>query len=238
MIVTPKEDVGGYKVVFMQDPGDWIATHGGVPAGAGKWSDVACDFHFWKRGAAAQVVRVEFENDGGEMGLYVESNHGKPAWFGYQQGATHHWSHGYDPADGDTWKVAGGFGVPANCNAFFNVRKDNGDVYPARDGIGSFALYWGATASARITSPGANNLDIVTGGAGGMTRAVRFTSAETRNMLIGPTAKAGTGMTGGVALGAGTTPIAPVPGVVQLWVEGGSLKAMGGNGTITVLAPA
>ncbi|PPA72669.1 hypothetical protein C4E15_29445 [Achromobacter spanius] len=238
MFITPIQDVNGYKVIFMQDPGDWITTHGGVPSGVGKWSDYACDFHFWKRGASAQTVRAEFENDGGEMGLYVESNHGKPAWFGYQQGPTHHWSHGYDPADGDTWKLAVGFGIPANCNACLNVRKDNGDVYPAKDGAGSFAFYWGSAPSVRISSPGQNNVDIQTSGTGGMTRALRLTASDTRNMLIGPTAKAGQGMTGGVAIGVGTTPIAPVAGVVQLWVENGALKAMGGNGTITVLAPA
>ncbi|MNT49523.1 hypothetical protein D3C72_1863830 [compost metagenome] len=77
-----------------------------------------------------------------------------------------------------------------------------------------------------------------TSGTGGMTRAVRVTASETGNMLIEPTAKAGQGMTGGGAIGVGTPPIAPVAGVVQLWVKSGALKAMGGNGTITVLAPA
>lgn len=238
MFITPIQDVNGYKVIFMQDPGDWINTHGGLPPEGGKWSDYACDFHFWKRGTLTQVVRAEFENDGGEMGVYAESNHGKPAWFGYQQGATHHWSHGYDPADSNTWKIFGGFGIPAQCNAFLNVRKDNGDVYPLQGAGGAFAFYWNNVVTGRICSPAVGNIDVMTNGSGGMSRAVRFTAAETRNMFIGPTAKAGQGLTGGVCLGVGTAPIAPVTGVVQIWVENGALKAMGGNGTVTVLAAA
>jgi len=80
-----------------------------------------------------------------------------------------------------------------------------------------FAGVLGAAVSMRyLQGPGRRASAWRTSGTGGMTRGVRFTASETANMLIEPPAKAGQGMTGGVAIGVGTTPIAPVAGVVQL----------------------
>lgn len=240
MIITPIDDAAGYKVVFIGDLKAWAAANGNwTPAPGQRYVDVTCDFHYWKQGKATEVVRAEFENDGGEMAMYLEANAGKPAWYGYQQGADHLWSHGYDPAQANMWKLFKGWGVNPNGNAQLNVRDaaDWKDIHPWQGSMGAFAFYWNNVCTGRIYSPAYGNIDIMTSGAPGMTRAVRFTASDTRNMLLGPAANtSGDGMQNGIAISEGVPPQSPSVATGKLFVHDGALYYMGDHGTVTKLA--
>lgn len=89
------------KYLFM-DPIEYEAEN------SGEAIKVTNQFHFFHPG---DDVRCEFEAGVGDMQFYIESGPGQSAWYGWQEGATHHFSFGTDPTDGYSLKLCGGFGV-------------------------------------------------------------------------------------------------------------------------------
>lgn len=115
---------------FFMDPQEYNA------ANTGEVESVGNQFHFFHSGTD---VRVEFEGDNSPMQFYIEGGPGFDAWYGVQEGGTHHWSHGSDVSDGASYKFCTGFGLSTITQQFI-IRKD-GTVSVKNDGSGFTAPY-------------------------------------------------------------------------------------------------
>lgn len=81
---------------------NWLSSH--APLGL----DAANNAHWWW--SQSEAVRVEWENDVGEMQVYAEGGPGNNAWYGVQEGAFHAWSFGHS-AGAQSFQLCSGFGL-------------------------------------------------------------------------------------------------------------------------------
>lgn len=133
---------------FFMDPQEYNA------ANTGEVESVGNQFHFFHSGAD---VRVEFEADNSPMQFYLEGGPGFDAWYGVQEGGTHHWSHGSDVSDGASYKFCTGFGISTVTQQFI-IRKD-GTVSVKNDGSGFTAPYgFIGDANTGMFSPAIQNI--------------------------------------------------------------------------------
>lgn len=245
---------GRNKFLFIPDPDAWSAAHGDNDP-----LSFANEFHFVQPGE----IRVEFESLDNVLQFYIEAGVGHDAWYGVQEGATHHWSHGFDADDNATYKFCEGFGISTETVRFL-IRK-NGTV-SAKQGDATLPAYgFIGNADAGLYNPLANNLGFVTKGIEALrinslqqiqsmglgTAAIPcFTwNADPDTGIFNPGANAVSITTGGNerarfnSIGhfnlynSVTTPAASITGGI-LFVESGALKYRGSNGTVTTVAPA
>jgi hypothetical protein len=109
--------------VFNLHNNDWFTIRNGANVGNGRqylfmdidlWSanngnasvDLANNFHYYETGNQ----RVEFETDG-IMAFYIEGGLNQNAWYGLQEGATHHWSFGSDASQNGDLRFTTGYGL-------------------------------------------------------------------------------------------------------------------------------
>lgn len=111
-----KTDAGGGDQFFFGDYAAWSSAHSDADIG------LSNNFHAWW--GNNDPVRVEFEADQGEMQFYIEGGVGSNAWYGLQEGATHHWSFG--SVAGGNFKFCSGFGL--NGAVSLQINKSNGKV--------------------------------------------------------------------------------------------------------------
>lgn len=188
----------GRQWIFVESFAAWEAAHGGANI------DQMNTFHVWTTGK----VRAEFESDDADCNFYLESGPGglTQAWYGVQEGGTHHWSHGGNWALDDTYRFCDGLDLKAATTRFL-IRKD-GSVSPR---IGSAALpsySFVGDPDTGMYRPGVeggvgDNLGFVTAGV----EAMRITSDQIIRILTMPTTAPA--LSGSLWNDAGTVKITP-----------------------------
>lgn len=114
----------GQKNYFFGNIAAWSAAHGGNPY------NTSNNFHFW--GTTTSDMRAEYENDTGPFQLYIEGI--DEAWYGWQNGATHLWSNGYETAVNGTKLVwSPSFGL----NSYVTSLSTTGDFYSVKGHFGT-----------------------------------------------------------------------------------------------------